>query len=237
MTMAKLARSENLGLKPRNFVRTAAIVDGRRIDHHEPVNRRTFLTGTAVGGAAAAAAATYLGVQRATDLPRPTAPLDVLDDVSFGVLAVVAARVLAFDGADPVRVAHGVDQSLRHATPEAQAEFRLVLGVLENALSGLLTRGHATLFSALSPEAQDLALNRWGSGAIAPLRGAAQAMRKLCLGVHYAPLSAAAAVGYPGPSLKKPRPAPIESRQPLSPPWTPPARPGSAPASDEGVTP
>lgn len=190
------------------------------------MNRRSFLVGGVSAAALGGVTATYLGLQGSTELPQPMGPLHALDAVSFGVLAIFAGRVLNFEGADPVAVAHGVDSSLRYATPEARSDLGLVLGVLENALSGLVTRGQATLFSELSPEAQDEAIRRWGRSSILLLRAATAALRKLCLGVHYAPLSACAEIGYPGPQIKK-SPAPqIVARAPLSSPWRPTVAPG-----------
>lgn len=189
------------------------------IAHAQGVNRRSFLRVGAGVGAAGSAAAAYLGFDSSSELPAPRRELDTLDPVAFGVLAVFAGRILAFEGAEALEVAHGVDQSLRYATPEARADTGLILGLLENALSGLLTRGQATLFSELTPEAQDLAIQRWGGSSIEILRAATNALRKLCLGVHYAVLENARDTGYPGPPLEKPEPPPIAARAALSRPW------------------
>lgn len=172
-----------------------------------------------MGGGATVAGAGYLGIQSGSALPAPTGPLHVLDAPSFGVLAVFAGRILPFEGADPIWVAHRVDGSLQYATPEAQADLQLVLGVLENALSGLLTRGQATLFSELTAEGKDLAIQRWGHSSVAMLRGATNSLRKLCLGNFYAPLENAKGIGYPGPPFSKPEPAPVTARGRLSKPY------------------
>ena len=189
------------------------------VSHGLSVIRRVFLKTAAGAGAVSAAAAATVGLRSSTELPAPARPLYVLDAPAFGVLAVVAGRVLVFPGADPIDVAHRVDAVLRYATPEARSELDLALALIENALSGLLLRGSATLFSELEPEAQDRALERWGRSSIAQLRGAVDAIRKLCLGAHYAPIAAQAEVGHPGPPVDPPKPAPISPRAPLSPPW------------------
>lgn len=165
------------------------------------------------------AAAAYLGLRGSTELPHPTGPLHSLDPVPFGVLVLFAGRILPFEGADPVAVAHGVDQSLRFATPEARRDLGLVLSVLENGLSGLVTRGSATLFSELSDVDKDEAIRRWGASPSPLLAGATNALRKLCLGVHYATLEHSAELGYPGPRIPKDEPKPIAAREPLSAPW------------------
>lgn len=209
----------------------AELASGAGLTHPVRVIRRTFLRGAVASGATAGLAAGFLGFRSSETLPAPRGPLHVLDATSFGVLAVVAGRVLPFAGTDPVTVAHGVDASLRYATPEAQDDLRLALGVLENGLSGLLTRGSATLFSELDPAAQDAALRRWGDSPLALLRGATDAIRKLCLGQHYARLENAVATGYPGPPLDKPEPPPIAARAPLA---SDPTRFGQARGAEEG---
>ncbi|MCK6547669.1 hypothetical protein L6R52_17595 [Myxococcota bacterium] len=195
------------------------------------MDRRTFLRRTLVAGAVASAGVAYLGLRSGTSLPAPRGPLFVLDAPSFGVLALFAERILAFPGSDPLTVAHAIDANLRFVSPEAQADTRLILAVLENGLSGVLTRGSATLFSELTPEGRDAAIERWGTSSIAMLRGATNSLRKLCIGNHYAPLAASKELGYPGPQLAKPEPPPITARGPLSSmPWQPlPVAPAPAP--------
>lgn len=184
-----------------------------------PVQRRSFLKRSLIFGAAAVGGGAYLGLQSNRELPRPTRQLHVLDPVSFGVLVRFAERILPLEPADPRWVAHEVDGALRYASPEAQADLRLVLGVLENSLSGVFTRFNATLFSELDADARDIAISRWGDSPVAMLRGATNSLRKLCLGAFYAPLGHAKAIGYLGPPFDKPRPKPIEARQPLSAPY------------------
>lgn len=184
------------------------------------MDRRTFIKRSLLAtGAAGAAGAAALGFDESEALVPPRAPLHVLDETSFGVLVAMAARIVPVEGADPVQIAHDVDASLRYTTPEAGADTRLVLAVLENGLSGLLTRGSATLFSELTPEGRDEALRRWGDSSIAMLRGATNSLRKLCLGVHYASLEHARALGYPGPIFEKPDPGPLSARAAISKPF------------------
>ena len=180
------------------------------------MNRRVFLRGAATSGVVLGSGALYLGLRGAGALPEPTRALSVLDPVSFGVLVLFAERVLDSTGADPTETTYAIDQSLRYTPPESQRDLRLVLAVLENSLSGMLTRGKALLFSELTPDARDEALRRWGRSPLGPLRGASQALRKLCLSHHYAHLDAAKATGYPGPPFEKPEPPPIEARRPLA---------------------
>lgn len=183
------------------------------------MRRRSFLKRSLVVGIAASGGAAFLATRENRELPAPTGELFVLDEISFGVLALFAARILPIGPADPVKIAHDIDASLRFTSPEAQADMRMVLGVLENALSGVFTRYSATLFSELDDEGRDFAIRRWGSSPVSMLRGATASLRKLCVGVFYAPLDHAMAIGYKGPPFEKPAPPPIEARKPLSPPY------------------
>lgn len=172
-------------------------------------------------GVAAGGGATFLATRENRQLPSPTGALHSLDEISFGVLTLFAERILPFEAADHVAIAHEIDAALRFTSPESQEDLRLVLSVLENSLSGVFTRGSATLFSELDPEGRDRAIERWGDSPISTLRGAANAMRKLCLGVFYSSLENAMAVGYKGPLWDKPLPSAIRARAPLSPPYRP----------------
>jgi hypothetical protein len=162
-----------------------------------------------------------LGLRRGDPLPKPTGPLYVLDETSFGVLALVGARVVSAPDDDPISIAHRADASLRYVSEDAQADLRMVLKLLENGLAGILTRGSAACFSELSPEGKDRAIERWMSSPVPLLRGAANSLRQLCLGAHYSPLAYAQSTGYPGPFFEKPEAPPITADGPLSPPFVP----------------
>lgn len=186
------------------------------------MNRRIFITRTLLaGGAVGVGGAGVLGLRSNTSLVEPLRPLYVLDDVGFGVLVTFAETVLAVPGVDHRELAHAVDGALRFVSPEAQQDLNLVLAVLENGLAGVFTRGSLTLFSELTKEGRAEAIRRWGDSPIALLRGASNSLRKLILGVHYAPLEHSEAIGYPGPPFGVPEPEPIDPRGPLSKPWSP----------------
>lgn len=183
-------------------------------------DRRTFLKRGLIGGAVlVVGSGAYLGLRGPALRHAPAGPLYVLDGATFAILAAVAARVASFDEADPVRIAHGVDVALQYLPVEGQADLKRALRLLDNGLAGLFTRGSATPFTQLSPDAQDAALTRWACSSVAVLRSAFDALRKLCLAAHYAELENARAIGYPGVPFDKPDPGPIEPRAPLSPPF------------------
>ena len=146
---------------------------------------------------------------------KPSGALFAISAKAFPVLAAVAARVLAGTTASPVDVAMKVDGALRYASPEAQKDLSSALLLLENALTGLLLRGRPTPFTELDEAGQDAALHAWRDSRLTVLRGGYHALRKLCLAAHYATPAGWPDTGYPGPSIPKPDPAPIEARGPL----------------------
>lgn len=190
------------------------------------MNRRSFikrslLATTAVTGAGAG----YLSIRGNSELATPIRALYVLDEVGFGVLVAFAEPVLPVPGVDYREIAHLIDGSLRFLAPEAQSDINLALGVLENSLAGVFTRGSMRLFSELTPEGRAEAIHRWGDAPATMLRGASNSLRRLVLAVHYAPMANSKEVGYPGPPFDPPDPGPLEPRRAISKPWTAPAAP------------
>jgi hypothetical protein len=146
---------------------------------------------------------------------RPLRPLTSLPDRAFPVLVAVAARVLKGTTAQPVEIAHRVDEALRFATPESRKDLANVFGLLENGLTGLLLRGQPRPFTLLDERAQDAALLAWRESRIGLLRGAYHALRKLCLAAHYATPSSWAEVGYGGPAIPRGEPPPLAPDRPI----------------------
>ena len=196
------------------------------------MQRRRFLKRGLLGGALlAAAGAGALALRPGDASVAPRRPLRSLDVGVFPVLVAVATRTTLGTGADPVELAHRVDEALLRAPPEVRADLGRVLVLLENALTGLLLRRSVTPFTRLSPEGQDAALCAWRDSPIALLTGAYHALRKLCIAAHYATPAAWAATGYQ-PMIVKADPPPIQARGPLSAPFV-----VVAPAAPEGTTP
>ncbi len=143
---------------------------------------------------------------------RPTRALHVLSPSSFPVLVAAAARVLNGTTANPIEIAHRVDETLRFTFVEARVDVDRLFGLLENALGGLLLRGSPRPFTLLTEPEQDAALTSWRDSNVGLLRGAYQALRKLCLAAHYASPDCFTEVGYGGPSLNKPEAPAITAR-------------------------
>lgn len=185
------------------------------------ISRRAFLKNGLIGGSLITVGTLGFFARRPSDLSRaPTGALAILDARTFAVLAAVAERVVPED-ADTLTVTHRVDIALQYLPLEGQEDIRTALLLLENGLAGLLTRGSGVPFTALSAEGRDDALSAWADSRIALLRGAFQALRKLCLAAYYAPLSAGEAIGYRGPPFPKATPPPMAPFGPLSPPYRP----------------
>lgn len=198
------------------------------------MNRRRFLKRGLFGGALLTlGGAGYLalrsGHDTGDDTVRPTAPLHAIDEKVFPVLVALAGRMVHAEKHDPLALAHAVDFTIAFQSPEAVSDLNMALGLLENGLFGLFTRGSPTPFTKLSPDAQDRALAGWRDSRLVLLRGAFTALKRLCLGAHYASLSSAREIGYPGPFFEKPAAPPIVADQALSPPFVP--APLSAPAA------
>jgi hypothetical protein len=186
------------------------------------MKRRSFigvgLLGSAllvVGGGAG------LALRSGDSAVKPKRALQVLTPTAFPVMVAVAARVMLGTTGDPIEIAHRVDETLRFAPKQAQRDMNLVLGLFENALTGLLTRGQPTPFTLLSEADQDAALKAWRDSRVATLRGAYHGLRKLSLAAHYASPDAFAEVKYPGPSITKVAPPAMSARGALVVPETP----------------
>ncbi len=173
------------------------------------MQRRTLLKVGLLGSAVLALAGGGLALWPGDASVRPVRPLLSISAGHFPVLVAVAARVCRGTSAQPVQVAHAVDTALTFTFPEARRDMDRVLGLLENALPGLLLRGSPRPFTLLDEDAQDRALHAWRDSSVPLLRGAYHALRKLCLAAHYATPASWAEVDYGGPLIPKPDPPPI----------------------------
>jgi hypothetical protein len=170
-----------------------------RDDIISAVNRRSFLRRGLFGGAILAAGGAGLALWPSLLERKPRTPLKALNEKEFAVLAAVASRTVRAEGADPVQIAHGVDDVMARAFPEVRSDFKKLLGLFENALAGLIFDGRPKPFTRLSPEAQDHVLENWRTSRIGVRRAGYQALRKLTCAAHYSQPSCWASVGYPGP--------------------------------------
>src|SRR4051812_30027345 len=115
------------------------------------MNRRTFLRRGLWGSAILALSGVGLASWPSLLERRPRQPLKLVDERGFAVLAAVAARTVRAPGADPIAIAHAVDDTLSRTPPEAQKEFCQLLAVLASALAGRNFRGPPEPFSPPPP--------------------------------------------------------------------------------------
>lgn len=164
------------------------------------MNRRGFLKRGLLGGfLLATASSTGLALFPSRKDAIPRGPLKILDPRGFAVLAAVAARAVQAPGVDPVAIAHAVDDVMARQVPEVQHDFRQLLLLFENALSGLLFDGRLRPFTRLSPEGQDAVLAAWRDSRITIRRAGYKTLVKLTQAAHYGQPACWASVGYPGP--------------------------------------
>jgi hypothetical protein len=161
------------------------------------VKRRSFLKRGIFGGVVLAAAGLGLWPSRKDHAPKRA--LKVLDERRFAILAAVAARTVTAPKADPVEVAHRVDDYLALQTTEVKGDVKNLLLLFENALAGLLFDFRAKPFTRLSPESQDAVLLAWRDSRILVRRAGYHALRKLTLSAHWSMPEHWADAHYPGP--------------------------------------
>jgi len=164
------------------------------------MERRRFVQGGLAGAALLILGGTGLAIFPSRATAEPLRPLRALDLRGFHVLVAVAPRIVLDPGADPVSIAHGVDEIVSRLPREVQQDMGKLLGLFENALGGLLMDGRVLPFTRLSPGDQDRTLARWRSSRIALRRGGYQALKKLCCIAHYEQPWSWAAVGFPAPT-------------------------------------
>lgn len=206
------------------------------------MKRRTFLKRGLLGGtllALGGGAGLWMWPARMDHSPR--GGTKVLDSVEFAVLAAIAARVVRVPGADPVAIAHTIDDSLARAVPEAAADLKKVLRLFENALVGLVLDRRSRPFTRLDGDEQDRVLLAWRDSSLVLRRGAYGAIRKLCLTSWYRKEPSWPGIGYSGPPFDFSGQAPNAGSTPTSTgsPDAPSAEalPTTLPPSDSATTP
>ncbi len=97
---------------------------------------------------------------------------------------------------------------------EGQKEVRQLVGLFENALTGLLFDGQLKTFTASSHEQQDARIRGWQKSRLEVRRTGFRALKKIVYSSYYGARETWSAIGYPGP----PRPAGWWSASRVSPP-------------------
>jgi hypothetical protein len=164
------------------------------------VQRRVFLKRGIFGGALLATAGGLgLGFWPTSSTFRPKRALVALGERHFAILAAISARVVGAPGADPVEIAHAIDQTLSIAYEESLADLKNLLLLFDNALVAMVFDRRARPFTSLAPEEQDAVLDNWKTSSITLRRSGYRALRNLAVSAHYASPAVWESVGYPGP--------------------------------------
>jgi hypothetical protein len=166
--------------------------------------RRGFLRKGVVGGALLAlGGSSFLILRRTLRAAEPRDPLFVLSPDEYAIFAAVAARVVAVDGDAPstadVDVAGRADAAMVPWAPSVQIEFRRLLRLFENALTGAATGTGLETFTASPARLQDARLAAWSGSRVAVLRSGYEAMKRLAGACYYAAPETWPATGYGGP--------------------------------------
>ena len=165
--------------------------------------RRSFLKKGLLGGILlAVGGGTAIALRPGRRWPAP-AGLKVFTAEEHAILAAVARRVIAAREGDPspdaVGVAQRADAAMALAHPSVQKEFRQLLHLFENGLTGLTTGTSLAPFTASSRRAQDARLAAWAASRVAVFRTGYQAMKRLTAACYWSSPDTWKAAGYPGP--------------------------------------
>ncbi len=184
------------------------------------ISRRSLITKSLLGSAVLFVGGTAgLALRPGRSEPLPGGPLQALDASSFPVLAAFIEAVAPTPMTVPAaQVALIIDDRLTYVPAAIRKEFNLALGLLENGLAGMLTRGSVTPFTLQDLAGRRRSIDAWRDSRFPLLVGAYHALRKISLAAYYMPVDIGAEAGYPGPPIPKPDPGPIRAREPLSPP-------------------
>ncbi len=165
--------------------------------------RRGLLKRGLLGGLLlAAGGSTWLALRPSALAPLPAQPLELLTPAQYSILMAVIGRCVP----DPVstllqrqETALRIDATLAGANDRTRSDFTQLLGLLDNALAGLLLDGNPTPFTHLDATAQEAVLEDWRTSRIGLRRAGYQALRRIIVAHYYADPANQAAIGYPGP--------------------------------------
>ena len=136
-------------------------------------------------------------------LRRAPPGLAVLDGTEYSIFSAVAERIVAADPGAPavaaVHVAARADAVLALAEPGVAKDFRRLLRLFDNGLTGIATGTGFSPFADSSPSAQDRRLAAWERSRLALFRTGFQAMKRLAAACYYSAPETWPAIGYPGP--------------------------------------
>lgn len=165
------------------------------------MERRRFLQ-LGFGGSAVLALGGFSLFMRSSRL-RETPTLQVFSAAEYAVLAAIANRVCPGSGnlpsAEEIGVAEKVDGLFARMHPRDAQDFKLALGLFENALAGLLHDQRVTPFTRLDGPDQDAVLRNWKESRVGTARMIYRSIRDLVASTYWGDPRTFAAANYPGP--------------------------------------
>ena len=144
----------------------------------------------------------WIGLRATKMAPAPRQKLQALSLREFAVVSALAECMLVqspWPSPWTLQCPEKVDAVVASLHPEATAEFKQLLRLFENGISGLLTNGRPTPFTQLSTKAQVLRLDAWRHSRITLLRSGYLAFTRLIHATYYSSPEVYARMGYPGP--------------------------------------
>lgn len=195
----------------KNCTFRAADGGGREAMTKTPTtHRRSVLKlGLAGGALLSVGGLGWLGLRNTNLGPDPRRPLRALSREEFAVVSAITACMLPAPVANleltkwpsgwQMHCPEKVDEVVATLHPEAANEFKQLLRLFENGISGLLTHGRPAPFTQLSSEAQADRLNAWRHSRITLLRSGYLALTRLVHATYHSSPEVFAAMGYPGP--------------------------------------
>ena len=171
------------------------------------VDRRRFLKRGLFGGALLVLGGALPFAFRTTRRgSAPRAPLRLLSEDEYAVLAAVAARIVPGDGADArwpqaeaLDCAGKIDALMATVHPDVGKDFRRLLHLCESGFVGTFAAGSPRPFTRASAAEQDARLEAWRRSRLAILRSGYQALKRLADAVYYSSPEIYPLIGYPGP--------------------------------------
>lgn len=138
----------------------------------------------------------------------PKRALKLLSEAEYSTFAAAAARLCPGPDAGPdwpstaaLDCAGKVDAVVAQLHPRAGREFRQLLHVFENAMTGMVAIGRPRTFTGSTAAEQDARLEAWRHSRVALFRSGYQAMKRLAHAVYYSSPEVYARLGYPGPPV------------------------------------
>lgn len=167
------------------------------------ISRRGFLKVGVLGTAVAAVGGIGLAL-RGPDARKTPGDLQVFNAKEYAILAALAQVICpphgkSLPGANAIDVAAKADALLAPMNGAIQKEFKILVNVFDNAITGLLFEGRITPFSKLSYEEQVRSFESWAGSSVAFRRTAYQALRAMMAALYYGDERTWEGVGYGGP--------------------------------------